>query len=273
MRIALCNEVLRHLPFAEQCTAAAAMGYDALELAPFTLGQEPHRLSADTVAGLRRALADAGLTISGLHMLMQAPAGLSITTADPQVMVQTRDVGERLIALCAELGGRYLVHGSGAQRQLHDGCESEDRARAVAYFEAMAAIAAKAGVTYCIEALSPARTNYITSIAEAVAIIDAIGAPSLRTMLDCAQASRNEPDGIPALLARYLPSGHIAHIHVNEANGGGPGSGTIDFAAILTTLATLGYDETIGVEPFVYEPDPITCARDSLRHLQSCMTP
>ncbi|HWM83742.1 MAG TPA: sugar phosphate isomerase/epimerase family protein [Pseudolabrys sp.] len=273
MRIALCNEVLRHLPFEEQCAVAATIGYDALELAPFTLGASPHRLSAGDTSNIRRALNDAGLGMSGLHMLLQAPSGLSITSEAPEVIERTMEVGKRLVALCAELGGRYLVHGSGQQRRLRDGSEKEDRTRALAYFETMAVAAADAGVIYCIEALAPDRTNFITSIADAATIVDAIGAPSLRTMLDCSHAAGSEQDSIPILLERYLPTGHVVHMHANEVDGGGPGSGAIDFAAILKTLASLGYDATIGVEPFVYDPDPITCAQQSIRHLRSCMTP
>ena len=37
MRIALCNEVLAAMPLEEQCELAAALGYDGLEIAPFTL--------------------------------------------------------------------------------------------------------------------------------------------------------------------------------------------------------------------------------------------
>ena len=39
MKIALCNEVLQPLPFAQQCALAADLGYDGLEVAPFTLAR------------------------------------------------------------------------------------------------------------------------------------------------------------------------------------------------------------------------------------------
>jgi D-psicose/D-tagatose/L-ribulose 3-epimerase len=47
-RIALCNEVLRDLPFEAQCVAAAELGYDAIELAcPFRkFHPAPHRTSS-----------------------------------------------------------------------------------------------------------------------------------------------------------------------------------------------------------------------------------
>ena len=68
-------------------------------------------------AGVRRACADAGVAVSGLHWLLVAPKGLSITTADRAVRERTLDVMRRLVELCADLGGAYLVHGSPAQRR------------------------------------------------------------------------------------------------------------------------------------------------------------
>ena len=45
-RFLLCNEVVRELEVSAQCALAAGLGYDGLEIAPFTLGPEPHRLPA-----------------------------------------------------------------------------------------------------------------------------------------------------------------------------------------------------------------------------------
>jgi len=55
VRIALCNEVLAPWPFARQCEWAAALGYEGLELAPFTLGDDAWTLPATERAVLRRA--------------------------------------------------------------------------------------------------------------------------------------------------------------------------------------------------------------------------
>ena len=50
-RLALCNEVVRELAFADQCALAKGLGYDGLEIAPFTLSDEPHRLPPAKRAG------------------------------------------------------------------------------------------------------------------------------------------------------------------------------------------------------------------------------
>ena len=59
-----------------------ALGYDGLEIAPFTLGDDPTRLTPAQRANCASAAADAGIAITGLHYLLRAPAGLSITSAD-----------------------------------------------------------------------------------------------------------------------------------------------------------------------------------------------
>jgi len=112
MRIALCNEVIAQLPFPRQCEYAAKLGYDGLEVAPYTLSDEPHRIGAAQLIAARSAAADAGVAITGLHWLLVKPAGLSISTRDDAVRKRTVDFMHGLIDQCAELGGRYLVHGS-----------------------------------------------------------------------------------------------------------------------------------------------------------------
>ena len=80
MKIALCNEVLQPLPFEQQCKVASALGYDGLEVAPFTLAQEPMSLTDAQARAFARMAEDQDLAITGLHWLLVAPAGLSAKT-------------------------------------------------------------------------------------------------------------------------------------------------------------------------------------------------
>ena len=100
--------------------AGGGLGYRGLEVAPFTLGDDAWRMPASKRAEIRRACADAGIEVSGLHWLLAAPAGLSITSADRAVWQKSVDVLRASVELCAELGGDYLVHGSPAQRRVAD---------------------------------------------------------------------------------------------------------------------------------------------------------
>ncbi len=263
MRVALCNEVVRDLPIDAEARLAAALGYDGLEIAPFTLdGDRPHRLSAGVVNVVRRAVADAGIVVSGLHWLLVAPKGLSITSKDPQVRDKTLEVMRGLVRLCADLGGTYLVHGSPGQRRLEPGSEAEGRKRALGFFGEAARAAEAAGVTYIVEPLSPDQTDFVNTVAEAAEIVAEVGSPAFRTMVDCSSAGRNETAAISDLLRRHIPDGSVVHVHFNDPNSRGPGQGDLDFAPIVAALNRLSYAGWIGVEPFDYVPDgPGSAAR------------
>ena len=256
MRIALCNEVIAPMPFPAQCAYAAKLGYDGLEIAPYTLSDEPHRLGSAQLAAARAAAADAGIAITGLHWLLVKPAGLSISTRDDAVRRRSIDVMLALIDQCAELGGRYLVHGSPHQRRVEPG---ETRAAALARardsFAAVAERAEKAGVLYCIEALSAEQTPLINTLEEAARIVKDIGSTSIKSMLDCSAAGRMEKQPLAALVERWLPQGVIAHVQLNDRNRRGPGQGEQKFAPLFAALRRHRYDGDVAVEPFDYVPD------------------
>ncbi|MFD2182469.1 sugar phosphate isomerase/epimerase family protein [Rhodoplanes azumiensis] len=271
MRIALCNEVIAALPFPRQCGFAAAVGYDGLEMAPFTLSDTPHLMPAAARAALRRAAADAGITITGLHYLMKAPAGLSITTADASVREASIEVMRRLCELAHDLGAGVLIHGSPDQRRLDPGAEAEGRKRAADAFAAVAPAAAAAGVVYCIEPLSKRQTNCINTVAEAAAIVTAVGDPALKTMIDCSSAAVTEAEPIPDLIRHWIPTGLIGHVHFNDPNRRGPGEGELAFAPIVAALREVGWRDVIGVEPFVYEPDGPACAARAAGYVRALL--
>ncbi len=274
MKISLCNEVLRELDFPGQCALAKALGYDGLELAPFTLGHQPHRLVGVRRAQLRRTALDHGLEITGLHYLLLAPEGLSITSRDEGTRERTLDVMRRLIELCADLGGRILVHGSPKQRAIEPGDSRESAlARAGDAFAAIAKDAEQAGVTYCIEPLAPSETPLINTVEEAAAMVDAIGSPAVRTMIDACAAGNAESVALPELIECWLPTGQIAHIHLNDPNRRGPGQGPLRFGPILQALDRQGYTGLAAVEPFVYQPDGPTAAARAIGYLQALLEP
>jgi sugar phosphate isomerase/epimerase len=81
-------------------------------------------------------------------------------------------------------------------------------------------------------------------------------------MVDTCAAGLAEAEPVAAVLERWLPTGRVAHVQVNDRNRRAPGQGEDDFAPILAALRRRGYRGWVAVEPFVYEPDgPTTAAR------------
>lgn len=268
LHISLCNEVLGDMPFERQCTFAAALGYDGLELAPFTLGAEAWNVPAARRAAIRRSAADAGIPITGLHALLWEPKGLSITSADEPLRRRTVDIMRRLVGLAADLGARVMVHGSPAAR-IVDGPDSAQRG--IESLAAVAPDAEAAGIAYCLEPLAKAEPIMIRNLQEAFAVIDAIGSPAIRTMIDAAAAAMGEGRPVADTVRSALPTGRIAHVHFSAPNRKGPADGDLDMAPIVAALREMDYQGGSAVEPFIFEPDGPACAARQIGYLRGLL--
>ncbi len=267
MRLALCNEVLREHDFADQCRIIADLGFDAIEIAPFTLSDDPARLSATRRAEVRAMAEDTGLEIAGLHWLMNVPLGLSIT--DPARADVAGAHMEAMVELCADLGGEMLVHGSPDARNPADAPDpATARATAATCFARAGHAAEAAGVRYCLEPLSPTLTPFLNTVADCAAFIDEIGAPGLMTMLDTCAAADGEDRPAHEVLAEWLPTRRIGHVHVNDPNRRAPGQGAMTFRAVLEAVARSDYTGYVSAEPFVYEPSGLATAAVAAGYLR-----
>lgn len=272
MRIALCNEILRGLDFAQQCALVRDLGYDGLEVAPFTLDDEPHRIDAARAREFRRIAEDAGVAITGLHWLLVRPDGLSITSPDAALRRRTLDVMLALIDLCAELGGRYLVHGSPAQRRVPEGSTREAAwAHAAEAFAAAGEAAVKRGLVYLVEPLPPDETDLINTLREGARMIADARSRGLALVLDAKSVALGENEPIEALAERWLYTGQIGHVQLNDRNRRAPGQGQDRFHALLATLQRMGYDGDLAIESFDVFPDGPTQAARAIGYVRGLL--
>jgi len=272
-RFAICNELFQKEPFEPVCKRVRAIGYDGLEIAPFTLAEDPAQLTSESRLALKHALESEGLEFVGLHWLFMAPAGLHITTPDEAVRKRSWDYMHRLIDLCADLSSpqtaetSVMVLGSPQQRSAVDGASPREALDVLTHELAHAAPHAESrGVKILIEALPASQTNVVNSLADAVAIVKQIGSPSVQTMFDT-HNSVDENDPGPELVRKYFH--YLRHIHVNEFDGREPGMGNYDFGSLLDTLTELNYSGWVSVEAFDFSRDSERIAARALNHLKS----
>ena len=132
-----------------------------------------------------------------------------------------------------------------------------------------------AGVVYCLEPLSPRETDLFNTVEEAVRMVEAIASPAFKTMVDCSAAGQAESEPVHEVMARWMPTGHIAHVQVNDPNRRGPGQGALKFEPILSTLLQMNaqghYGKWIAVEPFDYVPDGPGCAARAIGFLRGVL--
>ncbi len=268
MKFAFCNEMFEGGAMADVCAVSRRLGYDGIEIAPFTLAASADEVSAEQRKEVRQTIEDSGLETVGLHWLFAGPAGLHMTTPDESVRGRTRDYLSVLLDLCKDLGGRVMVLGSPKQRSLVEG-QSRDEAwkNAVELLSSVLDRAGDLGVTICLEPLSPVETDFINTVSEGMEMVRQINHPNLKIHLDV-KAMCSEPTPVAEII-RSVRVEDIGHFHVNDANLYGPGMGDVDYGPIAEAIKDIGWNEWLSVEVFKYDPDAETIARKSIEHLRS----
>jgi len=266
VKFSICNETYGDLPFDAMCERVAAVGYDGVEIAPFTLNEDPRLLTEREAQRYGNVVRSFGLDVVGLHWLLVKPSGFHLTTPDDNVRAATGAFGSHLARLCGAMGGKVMVWGSPKQRSLESSWAYADAAkRAAEVLHEICEEAVEHGVTLALEPLGRRETNFLTTAAETIALIQQVDHPACRLHLDV-KAMSDEPTPIPEIINECRD--FTAHFHANDPNLRGPGFGDVDFHPIARALLATGYDGYVSVEVFDYSPDPDTIARESLRTLR-----
>ena len=270
MKFAICNETYQGWDFERTCQHIADTGYQGVEIAPFTLREDPRELDAQDAEMVRKAAANTGLDVVGLHWLLVKPAWLNLTTPDTLLQKDTFGFAVHLAEFCKEIGGEVMVWGSPKQRDLQPGWDYEDSLKRAA--ELLSRIVEKAkgtGVTIAMEPLARTETNFLTTAEETVRLIEMVNDPLVQLHLDV-KAMSDEQKAIPEIIRENQK--YIAHFHANDPNLRGPGFGEVKFEPIAAALEEVGYTGYVSVEVFDYTPDPETIARESIQYLQKVFT-
>ncbi|MFQ3611148.1 MAG: sugar phosphate isomerase/epimerase family protein [Fimbriimonadales bacterium] len=264
MRYALCNEVLRHLSWEDACYQMAQVGYEGVEIAPFTFAESVLTLDSGTRALIRQTARLHKLEIVGLHMLLWSPPGLHVAHPDPAVRQRTADYIAALVEFASDIGARLMVFGSPKQRSsLPPFTPAESAQMWLETLQLALKRCEQVGVTILIEPLP--ETDVIQRLGEAVTLVQQANHRYLKTMLDVKSALA-ETDDVAGLIRQYAP--WIAHVHLNDSNLRAPGYGETDFAPILSALKEIGYQGWCSLEPFDYSPSPEVMMAESLRYLK-----
>jgi hydroxypyruvate isomerase len=237
----LFNEV----PFLDRFERAARAGFREVEfLFPY----------AYPVAELKARLAANGLTVV-LHNMPAGDwdAGDRGTACDPSRVAEFRDGVALGVAYASALGSPNLHCMAG--KAPAGVAEPRLRETFVANLRHAAAEAGKAGLKLLIEPINhfDIPGYYINRSAQALAIIDEVGADNLYLQYDIYHMQRMEGE-LAATMARHLA--RIAHIQLADNPGRNePGSGEINYPFLFAHLDRIGYRGAIGCE---YKPAGVT---------------
>ena len=270
MRFAICNETYpADWSFEKVCEDAAAAGYHALELAPFTLKEDPRDLTEADALRLSHIASSFGLEILGLHWLLTKPSWFHITTPDALQRRETARFGRHLARICAMTGGRIMVWGSPKARNTLPEWEYQDAfKRAADTVREVAEECGKYGVVIAMEPLGRKETNFLNTAEETIRLCQLVDHPSCKLHLDV-KAMSDESKPIPDIIRDSKD--WFVHFHANDPNLLGPGMGEVKFEPIIAALREVKYSGFLSVEVFDYRPGAQFIARESIRYLKEVM--
>ncbi|HEY0294087.1 MAG TPA: 2-oxo-tetronate isomerase [Bordetella sp.] len=229
------------LPFLDRIGAAARDGFEGVEyLFPYDFPAQE----------IRRRLVDAGID----QALFNAPAGDWAqgergTASLPGRTAEFRTGIMRALDYASVLGNTRLHVMAGLLPQ------SADRAVHLAAYQSHVAWAAeqaaRQGVAIMLEPINQRdMPGYFLSYQQdALAVIDAIGAPNLRVQFDCYHCQIMEGDIAMKLRAMFDRIGHVQVASVPGRNE--PDGQELHYPYIFRTLDELGYAGWVGCE---YKP-------------------
>jgi hydroxypyruvate isomerase len=188
-----------------------------------------------------------------------------VSIVDPANFDAFVDSAEASVRAAAALGCRTVVTASG--EALPDASPEDQDAAIAAALEAGGEIAGRHGITLLFEPLNDRLDHprfFVARTDHGLRLVAAVDSPHVRLLYDVYHsAMMGEEPGAPIV-------GHgdwIGHVHVADTNGRRePGTGTIDWPAVLARLEQAGYAGHVGLE---YRPSGDT--RDSLAHLDRLM--
>lgn len=237
--------VYQELPFEDRFAAAKRDGFDYVEIWDWT---------SKDLQKLKDLCKQHGLEIS--CMGGDGPISLCDPARGDEYLAFLR----RSLQAAKDIGCKRLaVHSNELMPEPHPYAadlfpQYSDAEKTMAMYRSLAAIAPEAeeaGVTLCLEALNVEVEhigNFLKYTRDAAEIVRMVNSPCVRILYDAYHMYLNEGK-IMETIRRYRDL--IGCVHIADAPGRGePGTGCINYRAVLQDLHDIGYEEMIAFELF-----------------------
>jgi D-psicose/D-tagatose/L-ribulose 3-epimerase len=127
------------------------------------------------------------------------------------------------------------------------GPTEDEKKRAADVLRQAAEEAKKAGVRLAIEYLNRFECYFLTTAAEARALVKRVNHPNFRTMYDTFHANIEEKE-ITRTITDFADS--FIHVHISENDRGTPGTGHVHWEETFRALRKVNYDGWLVIEAF-----------------------
>lgn len=269
MKLAACNIALTPYDHGEELRHLPELGLEGLEVAPSRVWRDTwDGLSAADVERYRAAVEAAGLSIIGLHSLFWDHPSLGLFRG-AATRAKTLEFLVHLSKLCRDLGGRTLIYGSAPARARGEMSAHDATREAIDFFAELCPRIESHGTCYCFEPLAPEDGDFIHTVRESRAVVEAVDHPALRLQIDAKALVANEEVG-PEVFRDSAP--YLVHFHANEPGMVALGdTGQVNHAVLGQYLHDVAYDGFVSIEQrMLDDADPLPDLARSARVLREC---
>ncbi|QFU88453.1 hydroxypyruvate isomerase family protein [Amycolatopsis sp. YIM 10] len=249
-----CSILLTGLPLLERPAAARSAGFDAVEFWwPFA-----DAVPADAeVEAFVKAIEEAGVRLTGLNLAAgDMPAGDRGLVSWPGREKELRDNVDVVVEIGKRLGCRTFnaLYGNRI-----DGVAPERQDEiAVANLAHAANAVGTFGGQIVVEPVSGIEAYPLKTAADAVGVLDRVGAENVRLLADFYHLAVNGDD-VPAVISAH--AGRVGHVQIADAPGrGAPGTGELPLDDWLGAIEAAGYSGLAGLE-YKADGDPFAWLR------------
>lgn len=236
---------------------AKELGYDGVEIhlrdAVEADAQQLTRLSEKT--GVRIAAIATGLAkrIDGLTLI------------NPDEKERRRAIArlEGHIDLAARFGCPIIIGSMRGNLPQGSGAQAAYRLL-VSSVKELAAYIGDKNCSIAFEAINRYENNYLNTASETAAFLEEVDSKKAGMMLDTFHMNIEETDMCTAL---WEHRGTLLHVHIADNTRFFPGSGSIDFNAVLRTLRQCGYSGWLSME-YLPVPDENTAAAQGITRMK-----
>jgi len=267
MKLSICNEIFEGWSLAKTFRYVKQLGYDGIEIAPFTIAGNVEKVSKEKRNEIRKEANENKLEVVGTHwVLVTTDKNLNLFNKTGETNKEAINYLKEVVKFTGEIGGKIVVFGSPKQRSVPSR-EIFNQAwnSAVLAFKEIGDFAKNEGITVCIEPLSREQTNFINNVREANRFIGEVNHENIKLILDV-RSMCDEKRPFNDIIAEGKRN--LKHFHSNDCNGYIPGSGSANYKQIVQGLLEVGYSGYLSVEVFDFKPDPETIATKSLENLR-----
>ena len=127
------------------------------------------------------------------------------------------------------------------------GPTNDEKKRAVEVLRAAAGLAQQAKVLLSIEYLNRFECYFLTTAADARALVKEVNHPHFRSMYDTFHANIEEKQ-VSKVIHEFRDS--FSHVHISENDRGTPGTGHVQWDETFKALREVGYDGWMVIEAF-----------------------